>query len=845
MPFHPPRHAKRPAAEPGTSLTGLTAVSTLTASPGIKVRRNTPAALLSVLAVGILAPYPSAQAQARSNSGATSGTVGNPASQSVSKPFDIPAGPLDRSLNAIARQGGVTLSFPPALVAGKSAPSVTGALNMDAAFAGALKGSGLEAMRAEDGAYGVRERPATVPADTRENGQLPPVNVSAATGDADAYSYVARTASSATRTDTPLIETPQSVSVIMRKQMEATNATSLASAMAYTSGVISQPAGFSRAVDDFTIRGFNAAAAYGSLLRDGMKFQSNAYDGAQEPYGLERIEVLKGASSVLYGQSAPGGVINAISKRPTDTPLHEIMAQYGMVGYKELGGDFGGPVDKDGKLTYRFTAMVRDAGTAIQQVPDRRIYVAPAVTWKPDAATSFTLLANYTRTNTRFAAPLPASGTLYPTATGITIPRHLFVGETDFDQYLSTIKSVGWLFEHAFNDRVKVRQNFRYYDADVAWDYLQAGTLSSAGSLSRAASERHEHSTGVTADTSVEVKADIGSVKQTLLGGIDFYRRTYQSERHTGTASALNVLSPVYDTNVVVNSRTNRGSRTEGNQVGLYLQDQIKVADRWVMLLGGRQDWVDTRTTGFINNASTHQRDSALTGRAGLVYLANHGIAPYISFSQSFVPNAGTSRTGASFDPTRGTQYELGMRWQPSGSSTMFSAALYQLTQKNALTADPVDSTYSVQTGEVRSRGIELEGRTDLTRELSVIGSYAYTDARTTRTTVASALNRRVAAVPYNMFSMWVDYKLTALGVPHLSVGAGARYIGQTAADNVGRTVPGYVLVDARIAYDIGNWTLSVNGTNLSGRHYVSCLSSTSCRYGDDRSVISTLAYRW
>lgn len=803
-------------------------------SNAVSARRHAPAlTLFAVLAAAMLAPSPDAEAQ-------TTQAVTAPAAM---KTFDVPAGPLERSLNAVARQGGVTLSFAPSLVDGKTAPAVRGMLTTDAAFTRALQGSGLEAMHAEDGSYLVRATPTAATA--TDAVQLPTANVNAASLTDDAHSFVAVTGSSGSKTDTPLLETPQSLSVITREQMQTTNATSLASAMGYTSGVISQPAGFNRMADDFTIRGFNAAAAYGSLLRDGMKFQSNAYDGAQEPYGLERIEVLKGASSVLYGQSAPSGVINAISKRPTDEPLHELMAQYGMYGYKELGGDFGGRIDEDGKLTYRFTAMVRDAGTQIEQVPDRRVYVAPAITWKPDADTSLTLLANYTRTSTRFASPLPASGTLYANAGGYTIGRRLFVGDTDFDQYVSDIKSAGWLFEHSFSGAVKLRQNFRYYDADVTWDYLQAGTLSTAGLLSRTASQRREHSTGLTADTSVEVKADIGAVQQTVLAGVDFYRRTYRSDRYTGTAGALNVLSPSYGTNVVVNTASNRGSYTQSNQVGLYLQDQIKLADRWVLLVGGRQDWVDTQTTSFLTRASTSQRDSALTGRAGLVYLADHGIAPYISVSQSFVPNSGTSRTGSAFDPTRGTQYEAGIRWQPPGSNTMLSAAVYQLTQKNALVTDPTDSSYSVQTGEVRSRGIELEARTEVTRDLSVIASYAYTDARTTQTTVAASLGRRIAAVPYNMFSLWGDYQLTALGLPKLRVGAGVRYIGQTVADGVSVKVPAYTLLDARIGYDIGRWNVAVNATNLTGRNYVVCLSSTSCRYGDDRSVIGTLTYRW
>jgi len=235
----------------------------------------------------------------------------------------------------------------------------------------------------------------------------------------------------------------------------------------------------------------------------------------------------------------------------------------------------------------------------------------------------------------------------------------------------------------------------------------------------------------------------------------------------------------------------------------------------------------------------------------GVVYLADNGLAPYVSASQSFAPTIGVDRAGNAFKPTKGTQYELGLRYEPPGGNMLYSAAVYDLTQTNALTSDPADATYSVQSGRARSRGLELEAKARL-GAMNLTASYAYTDARTTRSTVPSLVDQRIALVPLHSASVWADYNLTAAGVAGLTVGAGVRYASSTNLPGYPANVPGQFLVDAMAAYDFGaldptlsGLSLTVNARNLFNRGYLACAGATGCRYGDPRTLYATLSYRW
>lgn len=660
--------------------------------------------------------------------------------------------------------------------------------------------------------------------------------------------YLATRSASGTKTDTPLIETPQSISIVTRDQIKATNPSSVADALTYTPGVTTQSPAFSRMADDFQVRGFNVATGNGGVLRDGLKLQSNVYDGNMEPYGLERIEVLKGAASVLYGQLTPGGVVNAVSKLPTATPFHEINVEGGSYDRKQISGDFSGPLTADGTWSYRLTGLLRDAENWVRYTPDDRRYIAPSITWSPSADTSLTLLGTYQEIRTRFAPPMPAANTLNG-----QIPRNLFIGEPNYDRYNNNSYTLGYFFEHAVSDNVKIRHKLRYFEADTIWNYLSFGGLQANGrTLNRGVSDRNETSTGLTSDTSIETKFQTGIASHTLITGVDYYGRTYDTHRRRGTVAPLgNIYAPIYGAVPTVNYATDSGFDSNSRQLGLYLQDQIKFAEKWVLLLGGRSDWADTTTTMYSNKSRTTQNDSAFTGRAGLVYLADNGLAPYLSYSQSFAPQIGADRFGTVFSPTEGEQYEAGIRYQPVGYNFMLSAAIYDLTQKNALTIDPFDGTLSRQVGEIRSRGLELEARGKI-GDLNLIAGYAYTDARTTNSSILTDIGNRADLVPYHQISFWGDYDMSRLGPRGLKIGGGVRYLSSTFVAGYTQDVPERALFDAMASYDFGatvpelkGVSLQVNARNLFDKGYLTCVGATGCRYGDPRTVTASMSYRW
>ena len=669
--------------------------------------------------------------------------------------------------------------------------------------------------------------------------------------------FVAKTSFSATKTATPLIETPQSVSVVTKDQITATDAETLSEALAYTPGITFQSPAYSRMNDDFMIRGFNVAAGGSGMLRDGMRLQSNVYDGNQEPYGLERVEVLRGPSSVLFGQLSPGGVVNAISKRPTDTPFHELNAEYGSYGRTQFSGDVSGPVDDAGMLSYRLTGLWRDSGNWVDHVPDDKLYIAPAVTFRPSDATTITFLSDYQQIYTRFAPPMP-----YDDLRKGLIPRDLFIGQQGYDKYYSESYTLGYQAEHKFNDSLTLRNSLRYYHADVAWDYLSYGKLT-GDTLTRGVVNRNETSTGFTTDTSFEAKVETGPVQHTLLAGIDSYGVSYDTDRFGGSVGPLaDIYDPVYDATVTVNRNNNSGFKNSGSQVGVYFQDQMKIYDKLILLLGGRYDWADAYNTSYRPQATLdllgidrkqHRSDSAFTGRVGLLYLFDNGFAPYASFSQSFQPtalNAGISRDGKQFEPTKADQYEVGLRYQPSGENLLLSGAIFRIDQNHVLTADPDDptGTYSVQTGKVRSQGIELEARASV-GAINLVASYSYTDARNE---TGDLKDERLALVPYHNVALWADYKLDDLGIRGLRVGAGLQYLSSTNLPGTDKDVPGRMLVDAMVSYDFGaiddrlaGTTLQVNAKNLFDKEYMTCTDINGCRYGEPFTVSATLGYRW
>ncbi len=649
--------------------------------------------------------------------------------------------------------------------------------------------------------------------------------------------FVPEATGTATKTDTPILETPQSVTVVGQEQMQVTGAQTLTEAFNYSPGVIAF-GGEDGTGDSLMTRGFRLDPYTGNIFRDGMRWAVNVFDGGQELYGLERAEVLKGPASTLYGQSGPAGILNTVSKRPTGAPLRELGVEYGTNDWKVLKGDFGGAIDEAGVWSWRLTGLVRDANSFVDYVPLDREYIAPALTWQPDATTTLTLLGTYQHDRTKYVYGLPLEGTINPNPNG-RIARERFVGEPDYDKYDSTVWSAAYLFEKQFTPNVTLNMNGRYYRSDVEMPSVWTNALEAdMATITRGTQDRTDWSRGVTSDNNLAIDWDYGPTEHTTLLGFDMSYGEHSTDRANRVIDSLDLYDPVYGAQPgEITARYAEKDRT--NRYGLYAQDQVTWGN-WVLTLGGRQDWVtySDRDPNTGEVYADNEKSDAFTGRAGLVYLLPNGVAPYLSWGQSFEPVGGVDFYGNRFKPTEGTLYEAGIRWQPIGRDILMSAAIYQIDQTNVVTSDPDPEHvgFSVQDGKVRSKGVELSASGSVAENLRVIASYAYTDARTIEAGPGGVDGARTGNVPWNTASLWGQYSFAGWGVPELSAGAGVRYIGESVASWSRGDVPGYTLWDASASYDFGKWALAVNGTNLFDKEYVTC--TYSCFYGEPRKVV-------
>lgn len=663
--------------------------------------------------------------------------------------------------------------------------------------------------------------------------------------------YVAQTSASGTKSDTSILRTPQSLSVVSATEIRDRDARTLADVLAYTPSFTAQPRSFSRVADRFRIRGFDVEPGTGGLLRDGMRLQNNSYDGTQEPFGLERVDVVRGAASVLYGQLSPGGFVNGVSKRPTDTPLREIGIEGGLHQRKQVTADFSDAITDT--LSYRLTFMGRDSNTPVDHINDDRLYIAPALEWAPDEDTSLTMLGFYQRSSTRFSAPLP-----YQVVKGIgsgpfILGRDTFIGEPGYDRMVSDMGALGYEFTHRFDNNMRVSAKSRYYESDLDWRYLQAqtsaeaiGDLANTGILARQYSDRHDRAKGSTHDMNVSFDIETGLLSHSVMVGYDFYDTTFDSDNFRAAAPPIDLNNPVYGAPIIVDRdpSRNRGAKTDTIQHGIYIQDQITFDERWNLLVGLRHDWADQDFSYHAIDQSVSRKAQKTTWRAGLVYEADNGLAPYLSFAQSFFPISVSEYVeDMNFDPMTGEQYEIGVRYQPPGSNMLFSAAAYQLTQNNVVTRNLEGGI--TQIGQQRARGLEFEAKAELTDYLTMVASYSYTDARITRSEVASEVGRRSENTPYHQASAWLTYDLSQLGVEGVTVGGGVRYNGTTRASGIDRSIPGYAVADAMVRYDVNkNVALSLNATNLFDKDYAFC-EFAICRYGDRREIVASARFRW
>lgn len=672
------------------------------------------------------------------------------------------------------------------------------------------------------------------------------------TGTGPVVGYVAHMSTAGTKTDTPLIKTPQSVSVVTRDQMDIQDVQSVAQALRYTSGINPEQRGTNTdSLEYLYARGFLIDEFWNGLRTPGPAGGFGYNVTSFDPYMFERIELLHGPASVLYGQGSPGGTVNLVSKAPTSEPLHEVGIQTGSYGRVQGFFDFSGPIDQDGKLLYRLTADGFNTGTQTDYVNQQRVSIAPTITWRPTADTSLTVYANYQ------ADPEAGIYNSIPINGAVGISRSFYPGEPTFDSFRKTQESIGYELKHRLNDTWSFKQSYRFLHNSQTVKYVGNNGFAADGlTLSRTPYLNYGTLNSHTVDNQATAKFNTGVLSHQLTFGLDYQNLQFD---HTflGSLSStpgLNVSHPQYGQTIPYPTfmyATSGGQSIK--QLGVYAQDQVDVG-KWSFLLGLREDWANETFDPYkAGTAATDQSNRAFTWRLGGVYRFDNGIAPYASYAKSFQPQVGTDYYGKVFAPKTGEQYEVGIKYQPTGYNSFITVAAFHLDQNNVQTTDPVHSGFSVVTGQVRSQGIEVEGHASLTNNLQLIASYTYTDLSNTKSTTAS-LNKVPVGIPRHTASLWADYTMSGGLLNGAQFGGGVRYIGGSYGNTANTLMTtSATLVDVALRYDLKQafpgmkgWTASLNASNLLNRHYIaSCTDAAYCYWGQGRVMLAGLKYQW
>lgn len=659
---------------------------------------------------------------------------------------------------------------------------------------------------------------------------------------------VAKRSATGTKTDTPLVKTPQSISVITRQQMDMLQSTSVKEALGFTPGVMVGSRGSSNAYDAVYIRGFGSVNQNEYL--NGLKLQGDFFNEASiDPYFLERVEVLRGPSSVLYGKSSPGGVVALVSKRPTTEPLREIQFKMGTNNLYQTGFDFSDALDDNGVYSYRLTGLASDADDQQEMAKRKRYTIAPAFTWRPDDRTNLTILSYFQDDpNVGYYGWLPKEGTVENAPYG-KLPTNFNEGEAS-NKFARQQQLIGYSFDHDFNDTFTVRQNLRYskIHSDQNSIYGVGIQPTNPNMLNRSVSISDEHLNSFTVDTQGQAKFATGQIDNTLLVGVDYMRMRNDINAYFGSANPLDLANPQFGDDSKFNLfPTNRLDRQE--QTGVYIQEQGEW-NNWILTAGTRYDWAKTSTDDRVKNSTLAQNDRKLSSRVGLNYLFDNGISPYVSYSESFEPQAGATYGGVPFDPSRGKQYEAGVKFMPKDRPVSATLAVFHLTKTNNLTSDPENLFFSVAGGEIRSQGVELEGKAALTANINVLASYTYTDVEYTEDN--SFQGNTPAIIPKHMASLWGDYTFHETALSGLTLGAGVRYTGSTYGDEANTfKVPDYTVWNTVLKYDLARFNLpgssvALNVNNLFDKEYVSsCFATYGCFWGAERQVVATATFNF
>lgn len=665
-------------------------------------------------------------------------------------------------------------------------------------------------------------------------------------------------ATAATKTDTKLVEIPQSISVVTEEQIAERGALNYQDVFRYSAGVDTERFGTDTRSDEFSARGFPVVQ-----YLDGLNRSPHALYGSRtEVFTLERAEVLRGPSAVLYGAGSSGGLLNAVSKRPQFAFGGELGLEFGSFKRKQVQADITGPLDSAGTLAGRFVGVVRDGELQSPGQPNDKVVAMPALTWTPGENTDITFIGMYQREDLGTQTYLPRTRSLDAPA-GQRLPIDFFVGEPDFNHMKAKLGSATLLVRHAVSDRISVSSQTRYLDQQVDYREVYASAYGGADAfldpqrnvLAREFYVLDDDYQILTTDNSAQFDFQTGPLTHKVLVGLDYTR--FDQDRQEGFSCRDWVEEPCFaggsppPLNI---DQRNYGQpfafgftnvyTTRSTQLGFYLQDQIKYGDRVSFVVGGRRDRSVSQTAGAAEDVN-----KATTFRAGLIVEVIDGVSPYLSYSESFQPVFGADVHGVPYKPREGRQYEAGIKWQPSANS-LVSVAYFDIEDSNFLTSDPDNLQNFIQAGQVGSKGYEFEAILNLEAGFSVTANYSHLKAEVLRGTLDHPAGDRVEDLPDDLASLWLAKSFDLNANVSARVSAGVRYVGDKIDYYQNQITPSVTLADLSAQFSYGNWLGGLNINNLFDKEfYASCAApspvSGACSPGMTRNIVVTLTRKF
>lgn len=651
----------------------------------------------------------------------------------------------------------------------------------------------------------------------------------------------------ATKTDTPVIETPQPVTIVTADQFMSQGAINISDTVKYAAGVTANPYGRDTRVDSFVVRGVDALQ-----FRDGMRDIFSYYASiTSDPYNFSQVEILRGPASVLFGQGSIGGLVNLVSKTPTFQTGGEISATYGSYDRKEIMGDVNLALADN--LAVRLVGRARDADTYVDNVPDNRVFLAPSIRWKPTPDTDITLLGLYQDDHGGSTAQfLPVVGTFLPNGNQPQLDSFLFAGKPGWDTYSGRLLQGGGTLTHRFNDNIQLSAKARYIDSDLTYlthyanFYYPAPGVAGPDPVANVPDPRQPYLDGVgghliswiaeagearlnvfTTDSNLQFKFNTGgAIEHKFLLGIDFsWNRV--GKRSGGGIDIIDIYDidyaalPAYPVTGTFNYQSQK-------QLGFYIQDQIRFWDRVSVVLGARHDRVTD---------SSGQKSNATTFRAGLIAEVGAGFSPFFSYTESFEPLAGVDENNNFLKPKTGHQFEVGVKWQPD-LNTLVTLTAFDIKETGRAI---YGLTTVTQAGTLVTKGIEIEASRILPGDFELLVNYGYNKLTTTDSPY-------FIFMPSHTASIWGTKTIGIGSEAKLRLGAGAVYTGKRSSVGPLWTIdtPAYTVVDALAEVTWNNWRLTVNATNLFNKQYfASCLDRGDCFIGAPRNVMATVGVRF